>query len=66
MRPLRRRREAQARAEAAAREVEKSRERLAETREKVVAPLIAAGQRNSFADLIRASLVTGHSQGRRT
>lgn len=59
MKWLRRRREAQARADAARREVELSRARLKETHRKVVAPLTAAGSHNQFADMIRASLQGG-------
>ena len=57
---------AQARAEriaAAEREVELSRQRLLDTRENVVEPLMTAAARNNFADLIRASLVEGHRKG---
>ena len=48
-------------AAAAEREVELSRQRLAETREAVVKPLNAYAAHNSFAELIAQSL----SQGRR-
>ena len=48
---------------AAEREVELSRQRLHDTRENVVKPLLAAADRNNFADLIRASLVEGHRKG---
>lgn len=48
---------------AAEREVELSRQRLRETHEKVVEPLREAAARNSFAELIRASLIQGHQKG---
>lgn len=47
----------------AEREVELSRQRLADTRENVVKPLRAYAEHNSFADLIAASLVQGHRKG---
>ena len=57
---------AQARAEriaAAEREVDLSRQRLHDTRENVVKPLMAAAEQNNFAALIAASLVQGHRKG---
>ena len=48
---------------AAEREVELSRQRLAETRENVVAPLEAAAAHNNFAELIAASLTQGRRNG---
>ena len=56
----------QARAEqvaAAEREVELSRQRLRDTRENVVKPLMAAAEQNNFAALIAASLAQGHRKG---
>jgi hypothetical protein len=47
---------------AAQREVELSRQRLAETRETVVQPLKAYAAHNSFADLIAASLTGQHDR----
>ena len=47
----------------AEREVELSRQRLADTHENVVRPLRAYAEHNSFADLIAASLVQGHRTG---
>lgn len=58
---------AQARTErvaAAEREVELSRQRLAETRENVVEPLRRAAAANNFAAIIAASLTQGHRKGR--
>ena len=58
---------AQARADrlaAAEREVEISRQRLRDTRENVVEPLNAAAAHNNFAEMIRASLIQGHRNGR--
>lgn len=49
---------------AAEREVELSRRRLRETHEQVVKPLRQAAEHNQFAELIRASLVQGHRNGR--
>jgi hypothetical protein len=49
---------------AAEREVELSRRRLRETHEQVVEPLREAAAQNSFAELIRASLIQGHRNGR--
>jgi hypothetical protein len=57
---------AQARAErlaAAEREVELSRQRLLDTRENVVKPLREAAARNSFAEIIAASLAQGRRKG---
>ena len=48
---------------AAEREVELSRQRLLDTRERVVKPLMAAAEQNNFAALIAASLVQGHRKG---
>jgi hypothetical protein len=48
---------------AAEREVELSRQRLADTRENVVEPLQAYAERNNFADLIARSLVQGRGKG---
>ena len=48
---------------AAEREVEVSRQRLAETHERVVEPLKAAAAHNNFAELIAASLVQGRGKG---
>jgi hypothetical protein len=48
---------------AAEREVELSRQRLRDTREQVVEPLMAAAAHNNFAELIRASLVEGRRKG---
>ena len=45
---------------AADREVELSRERLHDTRENVVKPLMAIAEQNNFAGLIAASLAQGH------
>ena len=55
----RRHKHASARAEDAHREVEVSRRRLERVRAEVVRPLREAGERNQFADLIRASLEGG-------
>ena len=68
MKWLRRRRAmaSKARAErvaAAQREVELSRQRLADTHENVVKPLQAAAAQNNFAALIAASLAQGHRKG---
>jgi hypothetical protein len=49
---------------AAEREVELSRQRLQETRERVVLPLREAAAHNSFAEIIAASLRQGHRDGR--
>lgn len=49
---------------AAAKEVELSRERLAETQEKVVKPLSRYAERNNFAALIAQSLAQGHHAAR--
>jgi hypothetical protein len=57
---------ARARAErlaAAQREVDLSRQRLHETRENVVKPLMAIAEQNNFAAIIAASLVQGHRKG---
>jgi hypothetical protein len=51
---------ATARAEAAAGEAHKSQVRQEAVREHVVKPLQRAAARNSFADLIRASLTEGN------
>jgi hypothetical protein len=48
---------------AAQREVELSRQRLRDTREKVVEPLMAAAAHNNFAELIAQSLTQGHRKG---
>lgn len=48
---------------AAEREVELSRQLLAETRENVVKPLQAYAVHNSFAELIAASLTQGRRRG---
>jgi hypothetical protein len=48
---------------AAEREVELSRQRLHDTREQVVKPLMAAAEQNNFAAIIAASLVQGHRKG---
>ena len=48
---------------AAEREVEISRQRLADTRENVVEPLRAAAAHNNFAAIIAASLRQGHRDG---
>ena len=48
---------------AAEREVELSRERLHDTRENVVKPLMAVAEQNNFAALIAASLAQGHRKG---
>ena len=45
---------------AAEREVEMSRERLRDTRENVVKPLMAVAEQNNFAAIIAASLARGH------
>ena len=45
---------------AAEREVELSRQRLHDTREQVVKPLMAVAEQNNFASLIAASLAQGH------
>jgi hypothetical protein len=52
--------EQEERVRAATQEAELSRQRLETVRKEVVEPLKAAGRRNSFADLIRQSLITGH------
>ena len=48
---------------AAQREVELSRERLRDTRENVVKPLMAVAEQNNFATIIAASLAQGHRKG---
>lgn len=48
---------------AAQREVEISRQRLADTRENVVKPLQAYAEHNSFAQLIADSLARGYRKG---
>lgn len=48
---------------AAQREVDVSRQRLRDTHEKVVKPLRAAAAENSFAELIRRSLIEGRDRG---
>ena len=48
---------------AAEREVEMSRERLRDTRENVVKPLMAVAEQNNFAALLAASLTQGHRKG---
>ena len=60
MRWLRRKRTYDKRALAAEGEVLLSRERLADTRKNIVAPSRAAGRRNQFAQIIRASLINGY------
>jgi hypothetical protein len=45
---------------AAQREVELSRQRLADTHERVVKPLRDAASQNNFAQIIAQSLVAGH------
>ena len=47
----------------AQREVELSRQRLHDTRENVVKPLMTAAEQNNFAALIAASLTQGHRKG---
>jgi hypothetical protein len=60
---FRRRRQQQEKRLAAARaEADRSQERLAYVREHVVEPITAAGQRNQFADMLRRSLIEGHSK----
>ena len=48
---------------AAQREVELSRQRLHDTREQVVKPLMAVAEQNNFAAIIAASLTQGHGRG---
>ena len=48
---------------AAEAEVELSRQRLLDTHEQVVKPLRAYAERNSFAELIAASLTKGRRKG---
>ena len=48
---------------AAQREVELSRQRLHDTREQVVKPLMAVAEQNNFAAIIAASLAQGHRKG---
>ena len=48
---------------AAQREVELSRQRLHDTREQVVKPLMAVAEQNNFAAIIAASLTQGHRKG---
>ena len=48
---------------AAEREVELSRQRLHDTRENVVKPLMAVAEQNNFASIIAASLAQGHRKG---
>jgi hypothetical protein len=50
------------RVEDADRELEISRERFNEAKEKVVKPLAKLAARNNFAELLRASLVSGHGR----
>lgn len=45
---------------AAQREVDLSRQRLRDTQEHVVKPLLAVAEQNNFAALIAASLAQGH------
>ena len=45
---------------AAEREVELSRQRLQDTRENVIKPLMAAAEQNNFAMIIAQSLTQGH------
>jgi hypothetical protein len=45
---------------AAQREVELSRQRLRDTQENVVKPLMAVAEQNNFAAIIAASLAQGH------
>jgi hypothetical protein len=52
------------RAQAAAREAELSRQRLADARAKVIEPLKAYAAHNSFAELIAQSLAEGRGNGR--
>lgn len=56
----RRHRRLDERVAAAEAEKELSRKRLQEVRERIVAPLREASERNQFADLIRRSLTEGH------
>jgi hypothetical protein len=55
----RRRRELKERVRNATEEAEISRDRLETARRDVVEPLVTAGRRNQFADLIRDSLING-------
>ena len=48
---------------AAQREVELSRQRLRDTQENVVKPLMAVAEQNNFAAIIAASLTQGHGRG---
>ena len=48
---------------AAQQEVDLSRQRLHDTRENVVKPLMAVAEQNNFANLIAASLAQGHRKG---
>lgn len=48
---------------AAQQEVDLSRQRLHDTRENVVKPLMAVAEQNNFAQLIAASLAQGHRKG---
>lgn len=52
--------QAAAGAEDAAREAERSRQRLEAVRENVVTPMREAASRNQFADMLRRSLIEGH------
>jgi hypothetical protein len=52
--------DAAAGAETARQEARKSRDRQDTVRERVVVPLQRAAERNSFADMIRASLTEAH------
>ena len=51
-----------ARVEAAEKEKELSRRRLAHVRENVTGPLHERGQRNQFAEIIRRSLTEGYGR----
>lgn len=54
--------EARARAQAAEEEVEVSRERHERIHQHVVVPLRRAAEHNQFAELLRASILTGHNE----
>jgi hypothetical protein len=53
---------ARRRAEEAAEEAEKSRRRHAAVCEHVVGPLRRAAEQNSFAEILRVSLIEGHGR----
>jgi hypothetical protein len=55
--------DAQRRAEQATQEAEISMQRKKNVEEKVVEPLRRQGAHNQFAELLRASLITGHHNG---